>query len=155
RRPDEKEETYERAVKARSFDILRAFLPAGITTQLSWHTNLRQAGDHLGWLVRHPSLEIKGIGLTLQSMFAEQYPSSSGLGQAGVSAVTGGQEARDAWEQEVAAEYTYHAIPGFGKEPIFIRSTLANLTRYEKVLSTRPRGSVLPHFFTDLGQLSF
>jgi thymidylate synthase ThyX len=147
---------YDGAVKARVFDSLRGFLPSGITTQLSWHTNLRQASDHLGWLTRHPSLEIKGIGLTLASMLSEQYKSSVDVGkQAGVSAVTGGDEAREAWEQKIADEHTYHAIPGVGAEPTFIRSTLANLTRYEDVLSTRPRGSVLPHFFTDLGQLSF
>src|SRR3989344_5924667 len=47
RRPDADEAGYERAVKARTFDILRGFLPAGVTTQLSWHTNLRQAYDKL------------------------------------------------------------------------------------------------------------
>src|SRR5208282_1429716 len=99
RRPDEKEETYERAVKARSFDILRAFLPAGITTQLSWHTNLRQAGDHLNLLAKHPSAEVRNVGQALRGMFGDTYASSNGLGQAGVSAVTGNEEARKLREE--------------------------------------------------------
>jgi thymidylate synthase ThyX len=59
RKENEEEKMYEKAIKARSFDILRGFLPAGITTQLSWHTNLRQAWDKLALLRYHPLEEIR------------------------------------------------------------------------------------------------
>src|SRR5882672_5835661 len=36
---------YKKTVQARTFDVMRGFLPAGVTTQLSWSTNLRQARD--------------------------------------------------------------------------------------------------------------
>jgi hypothetical protein len=164
RRPDEKETAYEAAVKARSFDILRGFLPAGITTQLSWHTNLRQAGDHLSPLSKHPSEEIRGIGQALQSMFAEQYASSSGLGQAAVSAVTGNEEARkerEAWETMMVEKYTYSAdfgAPDFSDvKAVYFRSDLyaGELANYKEDLQKRPRGCVIPHFLTDLGQMRF
>lgn len=57
----EDEGVYLKAIKARSFDILRGFLPAGSTTQLSWHTNLRQAYDKLALLLHHPLLEVRTI----------------------------------------------------------------------------------------------
>lgn len=41
---------YERAIKARSFDIMRGFLPSGVTTQLSWTTSLRHARDRIRFL---------------------------------------------------------------------------------------------------------
>jgi thymidylate synthase ThyX len=55
---NEDEKIYNKAIKARGFDILRGFLPAGITTQLSWHTNLRQAADKLAILQHNPLPEV-------------------------------------------------------------------------------------------------
>lgn len=158
RRPDvDQEDAYERAVKARVFDSLRGFLPAGITTQLSWHTNLRQAGDHLNLLARHPAKEIRQVGQALQGMFGEQYASSSGFDQAAVSAVTGGQEARNVWEQRMVEQFTYSASIGFPKTTPGYHSTVRRpeLAQYAEALQSRPRGAVLPHFMTDFGQLSF
>ena len=154
---DKTRENYERAVKARVFDSLRGFLPAGITTQLSWHTNLRQAGDHLSTLSKHPAPEIRAIGETLWKMFCEQYEASSGDFGAGVSAVTGGAEARAAWEARVFEKHTYSAAKGFPTNGLGFASSLRPglLAEYDEELRTRPRGSVLPHFMTDFGQLSF
>jgi thymidylate synthase ThyX len=160
RRDGEKEDSYERAVKARAFDILRGFLPAGICTQLSWHTNLRQAGDHLLLLSKHPSEEIRRIGTGLQGLLQDTYRSSGvGLGLASVSGVgtTGGDEAREArasWEQLVADRYTYFTdIMSGSKFDASINRF--DLLQYRDVLKTRPRGCVLPHFLNDLGQFSF
>ena len=158
RRPDvDKEAAYEGAVKARVFDSLRGFLPAGITTQLSWHTNLRQAGDHLSQLARHPAKEIREVGLALHQMFGEQYSSSGGFDQAAVSAVTGGAEARAEWEQKLAEKYTYPAHVGFpdSGSGFFTTIRVGSLAMYDDLLKTRPRGSVLPHFLTDIGQCGF
>jgi thymidylate synthase ThyX len=168
---DEKtQRRYDGAVKARVFDSLRGFLPAGITTQLSWHTNLRQAGDHLNLLVKHPSKEIRTIGEGLWKLFSEQYEASSGDFGAAVSSVTGGAEARDAWERKMVEKHTYNFDPtswqrpgelsgdpyGVGSPRMF-DTTLheGRLQYYLEDLQTRPRGSVLPHFMTDLGQLTF
>ncbi len=80
RQEGEAEAAYVGAVTARVFDILRAFLPAGICTQLSWHTNLRQAGDNLTRLHNHPAAEMRVIGQSLSAMLREQYPSSGSFG---------------------------------------------------------------------------
>lgn len=155
KRAEEKQTSYDGAIKARTFDILRGFLPAGITTQLSWHTNLRQAGDHLAGLAHHPAEEIRGIARNLHELLGVRYPSSGGgLSLASVSGVsnkdTEARIARDAWEAEVAAEFTYPAateISGFEMDANFrIRK------KYDRMLATRPRGCILPHALSDLGQ---
>lgn len=157
-RPGEDEKKYNGAVKARTFDVLRGFLPAGIKTQLSWHSNLRQFGDHLLGLCHHPAAEIADIGKAIRSGLAESYP-SSGLGMSlpSVSGVgkTDGAEAREAWDARVSRDWSYDGLfrsvdPGF-------HSTIETPipSRYLDMISSRPRGAVLPHFLTDLGQLSF
>ena len=155
----EKDDDYDKAVKARTFDVLRGFLPSGICTQLSWHTNLRQAGDHINLLAKHPSKEVRDIGITLQKMFDERYTSSGGADKAAVSAVTGNEEARQArsaWDQMMADKYNYAGDVGFAtRRPFSTTINPASLLPYMEALRTRPRGCVLPHFFTDLGQCSF
>lgn len=146
----ENESTYERAVKARTFDILRGFLPAGITTQLSWHTNLRQAGDHLAWLRQHPADEMRMLARTIARELHAVY-ASSGFDQEFTP-----DAARHLWLVETADEFTYSVtadrIEGAG---IGIDIDIGIPSRYEHALATRPRGCVLPHFMTDFGQAKF
>jgi len=72
----EDSKVYKRAIDARVFDVLRAFLPAGASTNLSWHTNLRQAADHLGWLFSHPDLEVRNVAGVIYTKLCAAYPSS-------------------------------------------------------------------------------
>ena len=164
-REGEKVETYDRAVKARAFDVLRGFLPAGITTQLSWHSNLRQAGDHLAGLVHHPADEIRAVARSLRELLGERYPSSGGgLSLASVSGVgerdAEANDRRLEWEKFTAKSLTYpndcywsqhlgddRMVHSFGQRDLDLR--------YAATLASRPRGCVLPHFMTDLGQATF
>lgn len=158
RNEGEDETTYEKAVSARLFDIKRAFLPAGCTTQLSWHTNLRQAGDHLILGTKHPSAEIRGVFGGLAGLLTERYPSSGPFGEAAAVAdvgTHGGPQAlalRQAWEQSTADTYTYVDAHG----PRFETTvTKEDLERHAELLASRPRGCVLPHALSDLGQFTF
>jgi thymidylate synthase ThyX len=176
RREGEKPETYDRAVKARTFDVLRGFLPAGITTQLSWHTNLRQAGDHLEWMLHHPATEIVETAFHARKLLASSYPSSgfdrsmaavSGVSNAGIGTVD--IDERAAWANSVAKQFTYsvdrryhHHLNGevrmtasWGR-PGYPPSMLTDEgTRYREMLKTRPRGCVLPHFMSDIASFTF
>lgn len=67
---------YEKAIKARAFDVLRSFLPAGCTTYVSWHTTLRHAADHLSTLRHYPLSEVRGIAESLEVILRDQYPHS-------------------------------------------------------------------------------
>jgi len=172
KRPDEKQDTYDRAVKARTFDIMRGFLPAGITTQLSWHTNLRQAGDHLSCMIHHPAPEVVQLALGLKNQLRDRYPSSGfELSLASVSGVDNKNQAlrdvRQDWENRVAKAFTYSATLDAQHDQIFVASVHGRpielfagarnmgLRRYAEILATRPKGCVLPHFLTDLGQYTF
>lgn len=70
------EETYNKTINAKAFDIARGFLPAGMTTMASWHTNLRQAADHLKVLRHHTSEEVREVAEEMLSKLIEKYPSS-------------------------------------------------------------------------------
>ena len=159
RRPGEAEDVYEKAVLARTFDITRGYLPAGATTQLSWHTNLRQAGDKLAWLRHHPAGEMRTIAEGLLELLGEAYPSSAGsTGAAKVSGVVASESAnlREAWEADT--KYDFAAYP-----PPTVRQAFETTVRADRspppvvasLIRARPRGCVLPHALADLGQVTF
>lgn len=76
REPQEDHKIWEKAIKARAFDIMRGFLPAGTCTQASWHTNLRQARERLRLLVNHPLEEVRDLAVTTLKALHAKYPSS-------------------------------------------------------------------------------
>lgn len=168
RQDGEDEKVYNNAVKARTFDILRGFLPAGITTQLSWHTNLRQAGDKLTHLSHHPSSEVRAAAKRgIRPALAEKYPSSgfqeelasvSGVANKGktpdeIARAKAEAELRDTWEEQ-AGTFAYSRSYAGDKstfestfEPEALQSGVWGL------LKTRPRGCVIPHFVSAAGML--
>ncbi len=142
RRAEEEEKTYERAVNARVFDILRAFLPSGIATQLSWHTNLRQAADRLALLRHHPVAEIKDLAEEILRQLKEKYPSSFSHKL---------YEAQEAYREEVSKAFSYYHNPD---SPAFDFKTNINpesLKPFEKIITERPIKTNLPSFLDELG----
>jgi thymidylate synthase ThyX len=156
RRETDPEDKYQAAVKARAFDVCRGFLPAGITTQLSWHSNLRQMHDHLAWLRKHPLVEVRALAETAVELLAESYPASgfNSTAGAGVSGVTEGQAARDAWYSEVASEVAYDVDQHEPMDRVMLTPNFSYewLDQYRDVLQSRPRGAVLPHYVNNVGQ---
>ncbi len=67
---------YEKAIKARAFDVVRGLLPAGASTNLAWHTNLRQAADHIEWLRHHLLDEVRDVAEKMEDALREAFPSS-------------------------------------------------------------------------------
>lgn len=76
RQDGEDEKVYDKAVGARAFDIMRAFLPAGATTSLSWLSNLRQLGDKLLELRHHPLVEVRDVAIAIREAMIEVHPNS-------------------------------------------------------------------------------
>lgn len=166
RRAEEQATTHDRAVLARTFDIMRAFLPAGLRTQLSWHTNLRQAGDHLALLVHHPLEEVRQVAEGLRELLRRQYPASgAGMslpGLSGVAASEGAQE-REEWTREMAKAYHYPLLAPLAqytgtritlwthRDPSAIRESLGGGDFF--LLTNRPRGALLPHYLNDVIQV--
>ncbi len=75
---NENEKIYNKAIKARAFDITRSFLPAGATTNLAWRMNFRQFADELMLLRHHPLEEICEIAEKTERALKKMYPSSFG-----------------------------------------------------------------------------
>ena len=74
--PEDSQSVYEKAIKARAFDIARGFLPAGSTTYVAWHTNIRQAHDHLKNLRYHPLEEVRILADEILQQLQTKYASS-------------------------------------------------------------------------------
>ncbi len=72
----EKEVIYKKAISAKAFDIARWFLPAWTTTNLAWHSNLRQIADRVLQLRHHPLAEVRQIASTVLDTVNEKYPNS-------------------------------------------------------------------------------
>lgn len=165
-RGDEDEKDYDRAVMARSFDIRRAFIPAGMGTQLSFHGTIRHIKDRLFVLRHHPLDEVRVLAEHALGLLAERYPSSGfSTDTSALSGVTETEREREiervSWEHEVARAWTYHdgLIDPYSlsSRRIAMSTTICRgaLEPYREMVSKRPRGALLPHFLSDLGQISF
>ena len=147
RKPDEDEQVYNRAIKARIFDILRGFLPAGVTTQLSWHTNLRQAHDKLVLLRYHPLTEVREVAEQIHGQLKQKYPQSFGHQQFPL---------QEKYRQFSAENFTYFSDKKYAGDFI-ARTNIKNaeLDSYLKVTKSRPTKTSLPTFLADLGNVTF
>jgi len=146
RRPEENEAVYTKAIKARGFDIMRGFLPAGITTQLSWHTNLRQAWDHLALLRYHPLEEVKTIAEEILNQLKTKYSHS-------FSHVL--FDTQEKYRADMAGDYTYFAPEGAVDFSFSTTVKDEDLKKYQRILDERPIKTGLPNFLADLGLCTF
>lgn len=141
-RPD-----YDRAIKARVFDIARSFLPAGAATNLSWHTNLRQAADHLGWLIYHPDISIQEIAKEILKLLQDKYTGSFkdrplSQDQSNYKALV----AKRVFLENIDSPHSPTMIFGFDW------TRVPNMER--RLLSDRPKGVEVPRFLAELGNIT-
>ena len=67
-KPDEmKQETYERTLKARAFDVARYLLPLATNTSLGQIVNARTLETQVSRLLTHPAAEVRQLGVRLQA----------------------------------------------------------------------------------------
>ena len=62
------------AIKAKTFDVLRGYLPFGCKTQLAMVTTFRQACERIEMMIRYPLQEVRDIGNKLAELCLETYP---------------------------------------------------------------------------------
>lgn len=144
----EKEKMWHNAIKARGFDILRGFLPAGITSQLAWSTNLRQAADKLHLLRHHPLAEVRAIADGCLGALRERYPSSFSHKD---------YAATEAYLAHTAFKTNYLDSRFFpaGQPDLAFSSTVDNLALEAAeldVIATRPPKTNLPRYLDGYGQ---
>ncbi len=156
---------WETAIRARAFDIRRAFLPAGAATQVGWHGNLRQLADHLILLRHHPLEEVRGIANkiwgALREDFASSFPENAAMldvsGERSLAQMPEAEEYR-----RLTAEWAWGDFaPGEGEVTeglTVLRDSidvggLSDLAY--RLLNERPRGLGLHHSFGEFGTATF
>jgi thymidylate synthase ThyX len=146
RRENENEVVYGKAIAARGFDIMRGFLPAGITTQLSWHTNLRQAWDHLALLRHHPLTEVRESADTILEKLKEKYEHSFSHQPS---------EEQEVYREACINKYSYFKPDQAVDFSFSSTISLEDLVAYQEILDSRPPKTSLPIFLGDLGLCNF
>ncbi len=138
----------EKGVKARAFDIMRAWLPAGALTQLSWHTNLRQAAEKLQLLAYHPLLEVRELAHKLSVFLKEKYPAS--FSHAGPT------DAQSWYYASCEKDFRYLSEGHVPKDNRFIATWHGEEINPEcGVFSARPKYTELPTFVESHGYFRF
>lgn len=142
----EKEAVYEKAIAARAFDTTRGFLPAGATTNLAWHGNLRQFADKLALLRHHPLSEVRAIALTIEQALLEAFPSSF---------TDKRYDATETYNASVMADYYYHdtTVPVCALTHNGVNR--AELVKLKQLLATRPPKTELPKWVGVTGDVAF
>jgi thymidylate synthase ThyX len=144
---NENEGIYEKAIKARAFDITRAFLPAGATTNVAWRMNFRQFADELMLLRHHPLKEVQDIAEKTEKALQGMYPSSFGHER-----FENTENYNKKWMQE-----GYYLENSQAKDFEMIydcvdRDLLAN---YKDVLESRPMKTELPMAIAECGVAAY
>ncbi|MBN1779064.1 MAG: FAD-dependent thymidylate synthase [Candidatus Buchananbacteria bacterium] len=147
--PDQKESTYLKAIAARAFDIMRGYLPAGASTNLAWHTNLRQAADKLMLLRHHPLKEVQELAETIEQALIAAHPSSFEAKR---------YDETENYNQFWMKKYNYFdQSESYGDQVALLRNDIdtKSLENYREVLEKRPPKTELPKFLAECGTLQF
>ncbi len=150
---DEEEKIWQKAINARAFDIMRSFIPAGASTNLAWHTELRHAADHLLRLRNHPLKEVQVIAATIEIVLDEKYPSSFK------------QKRYECTERYVESSMGSYYFNFDSKEAGNLRGKKVFLERdgldyellqsYKTILTTRPIKTEPPKYIAECGTMRF
>lgn len=143
---DEKESVYEKAIAARAFDTIRGFLPAGASTNLAWHGNLRQFADRVLWLRHHPLKEVRGIADAVEEALLTAFPNSFSDKH---------YEETEAYAETAMQHYYYHDPKSPECELVYDGVDHAALKTYQPLLADRPAKTELPKFLGALGDVRF
>lgn len=139
------ESVYQKAVQARTFDVMRAFLPAGCRTNASWHTNLRQAYDKLSIMQYHPCTEISTLAETTLTALKGKYPNSF---------IHKTYETQEAYRKILGESYSY-----FDEAPKedFVFTDMIDRDEYARyrplLLDTRPQKTEPAKFLKEIGNI--
>lgn len=139
---------YDRAINAKAFDIARAFLPAGATTYVGWHTNLRQACDHLVELRNHPLEEVRQTAEEISNTLHKKYP-SSGFDKRYTDS--------EKYINEYMDKYVYLEPETKLRKNFSVTNNLniKAIQKYKDVLNSRPIKTELPFFLKRYGTFTF
>lgn len=142
----EDEEFYEKAINARMFDITRSLLPSGASTNLAWHTNLRQAADHLLFLRHHPLGEVREMAGGIEGVLKRHHPNSFGHKR---------YPATEEYQELIANNY-YYFNSRSPTSPLvnFGNIDYEELRAHGELIKNRPSKTELPKFLASAGTMN-
>lgn len=143
----EAEAIYKKAINARAFDTMRSFLPSGASTNIAWHTNLRQAADHLLRLRHHPLAEVRNIAETAEEALKEAFPSSFGHMH---------YETTENFNQEMMNNFYYYTKDKPAEFELTRNDVDRNaLKNFESIIKKRPAKTEMPKEVGECGNVQF
>ncbi len=142
---NENESLYNKAINARAFDITRCLLPAGTSTNLSWHTNLRQASDKILFLRHHPLKELKEIGDKLEDILQTHHPNSFDKKRYNLS---------EDYQDIIANNYFFHNLNSPKNPEIIFNIDFKELEKYNELFKKRPKKTELPKYLSQIGTIT-
>lgn len=98
---DEDETKWRNTIRARTFDICRSLLPAGVTTNVGFYGTFDLINDHFGQMLHHPSSEMRTLAQHAIDGLADVY-----------SHATPGAAVLSGRNEHVDTEYFYTKLPG-------------------------------------------
>jgi thymidylate synthase ThyX len=143
---------WEKAMKARAFDIMRGFLPAGAATCVAWWTSISHAGDHLSWLRCHVLKEVRELAKAADVVLKRAYPSSFGRN------IYSEREnyKRDWYESEYLLTFETAGLSIRTKNPEYrFDWDFHLLDFYKKFILQRPKGVELPWQINEAGTIKW
>lgn len=147
RKEGEKEAVWEKAIKAKAFDIARGFLPAAVRTYVAWHATIRHAGDRLKELRHHPLTEVRDLADGAHAKLLERYPSSFAHKR---------HEAEEGYVDSSMEEFAYYDgdVPEFAYKSFLDLESLSS-RRCRRMLEFRPPRSELHQRLRAYGAVRF
>ena len=147
KKEEENQGIYDKAITARAFDITRAFLPAGATTNVAWRMNFRQFADELMLLRHHPLKEVRNIAEKTEEALKEMYPSSFGHERFPKT-----EEYNKSWMQ---GKYYYSNNEAQDFALLYDSVDRKMLSNYKEILETRPMKTELPMAIAECGVAAY
>lgn len=158
REEGQKEKVWQKAVKARAFDVARGFLPAGVRTFAAWSTNLRQAADHLKLMRHNPLAEIRDIADGITGRLRDRYPSSFVQREPRNEAERLHRETQERYNAASAARWAFTDDPECPVHgDIWVQDRLDHqaIQSHSDLLSSRPPKTELHQRFRQFGDIVF
>ena len=147
KKESEDKNIYEKAIRARAFDITRAFLPAGATTNVAWRMNFRQFADELMLLRHHPLAEVRDIAEKTEEALGKMYSSSFGHERFEHT-----EKYNKNWMQK---KYYYKNDNAEDFKLIYDNVDRGMLSGYEDILKSRPMKTELPNAIGECGVVAY
>ncbi|MEA3273336.1 MAG: FAD-dependent thymidylate synthase [Patescibacteria group bacterium] len=146
RAKNENQELYKKAIVARAFDITRAFLPAGASTNAAWRMNFRQFADELMLLRHHPLDEVREIAEKTEKALREMFSSSFGHERFPKT---------ESYNKFIMQKNYYINPQARGFKLIFDGIDRKKLKNYKEILQKRPEKTDLPPAISECGTMSY